>query len=61
MGRAARDGTQGVAIVLVLKGDTSAPALQGLFSRRRARPGIRLPCLVDSLAAVFTLSKAHGE
>jgi hypothetical protein len=49
-----------VAIVLALKGDTTAPALKGLFMRRRARPGIQLPCIVDSLAAVFTLSKAHG-
>jgi hypothetical protein len=61
IGRAARDGSQGAAVILASKGDSGHPALKSLFGKR-PKPGAstRLPCLVDGLADVFKLSIADG-
>ena len=60
VGRAARDGSQGAAVVITTKGDTGHKELKKLFCKkgqgRQKEPG----CLVDGLSKIFQLSNPDG-
>ena len=60
VGRAARDGSQGAAVVITTKGDTGHKNLKKLFCKKRQGRQKEPGCLVGGLSKIFQLSNPDG-